>query len=71
MKPIEKYREKFIALLQEAEEELGEELMVKVCSTRVPVPDNTNQYPSISTFLSPEQYRKEYRFEIGTYARIF
>ena len=65
MKPIEKYREKFIALLKEAEEELGDELMVKVYSTRVPVRDNTNQYPYT------EQYRKEYRFEIGTYGRIF
>lgn len=65
MKPIEKYREKFIALLKEAEEELGDELMVKVYSARVPVRDNTNQYSYT------EQYRKEYRFEIGTYARIF
>lgn len=65
MKPIEKYREKFIALLKEAEEELGEELIVKVCSTRVPVQDNANRYPYM------EKYSKEYRFEIGTHACVY
>lgn len=33
MKPIEKYQQKFIELLKEAEEELGGDLAVKVAST--------------------------------------
>jgi hypothetical protein len=33
MKPIEKYQQKFIELLKEAEEELGGNLAVKVAST--------------------------------------
>lgn len=33
MKPIEKYQQKFIELLKEAEEELGGNLSVKVAST--------------------------------------
>ena len=33
MKPIEKYQEKFIELLKEAEKELGGNLAVKVAST--------------------------------------
>lgn len=33
MKPIEKYQQKFIELLKEAEEELGGNLAVKVIST--------------------------------------
>lgn len=33
MKPIEKYQQKFIELLKEAEEELGGDLVVKVAST--------------------------------------
>jgi len=33
MKPIEKYQQKFIELLKEAEEELGGNLVVKVAST--------------------------------------
>lgn len=33
MKPIEKYQQKFIDLLKEAEEELGGNLEVKVAST--------------------------------------
>ncbi len=33
MKPIEKYQQKFIELLKEAEEELGGSLVIKVAST--------------------------------------
>lgn len=33
MKPIEKYQQKFIELLKEAEEELGGNLTIKVTST--------------------------------------
>ena len=33
MKPIEKYQQKYIELLKEAEEELGGNLAVKVAST--------------------------------------
>lgn len=33
MKPIEKYQQKFIKLLKEAEEELGGDLAIKVAST--------------------------------------
>lgn len=33
MKPIEKYQQKFIELLREAEEELGGSLAIKVAST--------------------------------------
>ena len=34
MKPIEKYQQKFIELLKEAEEELGGDLCIKVSSTK-------------------------------------
>ena len=34
MKPIEKYQQKFIELLKEAEEELGGSLSIKVSSTK-------------------------------------
>ena len=65
MKPIEKYKEKFIALLKEAEEELGDELVVKVRSRRVPVQDNMNTYPYVC------KYTKEYAFELGTSTCVY
>lgn len=65
MKPIDKYREKFIELLKEAEEELGEELIVKVCSRRTAIPDAANAYPYIA------KYQKEYRFELGTATCVY
>jgi len=65
MKPIEKYQEKFIALLKEAEEELGDELIVKVRSRRVPIQENANTYPY--TY----KYTKEYAFELGTATCVY
>lgn len=65
MKPIEKYKEKFIALLKEAEEELGEELTVKVKSFRKAVPDNANSYPYV------QKYTTEYAFELGTSTCVY
>lgn len=65
MKPIEKYRQKFIELLKEAEEELGDELVVRVRSRRVPVQDNRNAYPYV------EEYTKKYEFELGTATCIY
>lgn len=41
MKPIEKYQQKFIELLKEAEEELGGNLAVKVASTEKKLESNT------------------------------
>lgn len=62
MKPIEKYEEKFIALLKEAEEELGEGLQVRVMSTLREV--QPQQYAYATTYK--KEYKKEYKFELGT-----
>lgn len=63
MKPIDKYQEKFIELLKEAEEELGDDLQVRVFSQLVPENDNVNTYSRIV------KYKKVYKFGIqsGTF----
>ena len=65
MKPIEKYQQKFIALLKEAEEELGGALTVTVRDRVIyQMPD----YNSISSVTrgDPKEYRREYTCSIGT-----
>lgn len=64
MKPIDKYQEKFIELLKEAEEELGDNLQVRVSSQLVEE-ENCNS----STYLRTAKYKKVYRFGImsGTF----
>lgn len=57
MKPIEKYQQKFIELLKEAEEELGGSLAVKVSSTEKRLESDT--YMSYYT-------AKEYKCSIST-----
>lgn len=57
MKPIEKYQQKFIELLKEAEEELGGNLAVKVASTE----------KSLDTYTCMGYYTtKEYKCSIST-----
>ena len=62
MKPIEKYQEKFIALLKEAEQELGDHLTIKVSSRPKAEPisqyDATCGYRTINT--------NQYDFELHT-----
>ena len=58
MKPIDKYQEKFIELLKEAEEELGDNLQIRVASQLVEEDDNENIY------LRTAKYKKVYRFGI-------
>ena len=65
MKPIKKYQEKFIALLKEAEEELGGALTVTVRDRVVyQMPD----YNSISAVIESKlkESRREYTCSIGT-----
>lgn len=65
MKPIEKYQQKFIELLKEAEEELGGALTVTV---RDRVIYQTPAYDTIPTVLQakPKESRREYTCSIGT-----
>lgn len=62
MKPIEKYKQKFIDLLKEAEE-LGGELKVEVSSSMAPMPSlsSTTAWPP-----EPTKYEKVYDFSIAT-----
>jgi len=65
MKPIEKYQQKFIELLKEAEEELGGALTVTVRDRIVyKMPD----YNSISSVpcVQKEEFKHEYSCSIGT-----
>lgn len=57
MKPIEKYQQKFIELLKEAEEELGGSLAVKVSSTEKRLESDT----CLGYYTT-----KEYRCSIST-----
>lgn len=67
MKPIEKYKEKFIALLKEAEEELGGPLSVNVkCVVTRTVTNGGLTSAPITTTDS-----KEYVFDIGTSGRWY
>lgn len=61
MKPIEKYKQKFIDLLKEAEEELGGGLRVEVSSSMMPMPSISATYPP-----EPTRYEKVYGFSIAT-----
>lgn len=64
MKPIEKYQQKFIELLKEAEEELGGRLTVRVSSAEKGIdPDG----------LTAFQKKIEYKCAISTanYRKIF
>lgn len=65
MKPIEKYQQKFIELLKEAEEELGGALTVTV---RDRVIYQTSDYNAVSAVVRPEpkELRREYTCSIGT-----
>ena len=65
MKPIEKYQQKFIELLKEAEEELGGALTVTVRDRVFYQAPNDN---SISTVIRnvPMESRREYSCSIGT-----
>ena len=58
MKPIEKYQQKFIELLREAEEELGGDLFVKVSSTK--------EREETGNALYMDQLKKVYRCSIST-----
>ena len=68
MKPIDKYREKFIELLKEAEEELGDCLTVKV-SSKPKKEDVPTNFTSCVMFNRIEC--KEYDFELHTNSYIF
>lgn len=61
MKPIEKYRQKFIDLLKEAEDELGECIKIEVCSYMREMPSISSCYPPI-----PGKCEKEYDFSLST-----
>ena len=58
MKPIEKYQQKFIELLKEAEEELGGYLCIKVSSTK--------EREETGNALYAGQFKKVYRCGIST-----
>lgn len=58
MKPIEKYQQKFIELLKEAEEELGAGLCIKASSTR--------EWEETGNALYAGQLKKVYRCSIST-----
>lgn len=58
MKPIEKYQQKFIELLREAEEELGGDLCIKVSSTK--------EREETGNALYMGQFKKVYRCGIST-----
>ena len=61
MKAIEKYNEKFIELLKEAEEELGGCLRITVSSRMVETPSISSSWPS-----TPGPKVKHYDFELST-----
>ena len=61
MKPIEKYKQKFIDLLKEAEEELGGNLKVEVSSSMMPMPSVASSFPP-----EPTRFEKMYDFSIAT-----
>ncbi len=65
MKPIEKYQQKFIELLKQAEEELGGALTVTV-SDRViyRMPDYNHISEVVRT--EPKESKREYSCSIGT-----
>lgn len=58
MKPIEKYQQKFIELLKEAEEEFGGDLCIKVFSTKEREETNNALYAG--------KFKKVYRCGIST-----
>ena len=58
MKPIEKYQQKFIELLKEAEEELGGDLTIKVSSKKEREETNNALYMG--------QFKKVYYCGIST-----
>ena len=58
MKPIEKYRQKFLDLLKEAEEELGGDLCIRVQSSTKEVPTEYTCLPTVT------KTKKEYHFSI-------
>jgi hypothetical protein len=58
MKPIEKYQQKFIELLKEAEEELGGDLCIKASSTK--------EMGETGNALYAGQLKKVYRCSIST-----
>lgn len=58
MKPIEKYQQKFIELLKEAEEELGGDLCITVSSTK--------EREDTGNALYQGQFKKVYRCGIST-----
>jgi len=65
MKPIEKYKQRFIELLKEAEEELGGALTVMVRDRVIyQVPDDN----SISAVIryAPKEFSREYSCSIST-----
>jgi len=68
MKPIDKYREKFEALLKEAEEELGDYLTIKV-SSKPKVVNDCNTATTWSAYRRIEG--KEYDFELHTNSFVF
>ena len=61
MKPIEKYKQKFIELLKEVEDELGGCIKIEVSSSMRQVPSVSSCYPE----PSPE-YKKHYDFSLST-----
>lgn len=63
MKPIEKYREKFIELLKEMEEELGPGLEVKVASSIREKEDKSTSYGADQHI---KKYETVYRFGVQT-----
>ncbi len=68
MKPIDKYREKFTALLKEAEEELGDYLTIKVSSK----PKVTNDSAVAASWSGYKRIEgKEYDFELHTNSFVF
>lgn len=68
MKPIEKYQQKFIELLKEAEEELGDYLTIKVSSR----PQKDNDANTIGAFGCYKSYEgKVYDFELHTNSFVY
>jgi len=68
MKPIEKYQQKFIELLKEAEEELGDYLTIKVSSR----PQNNNNANTVGAFGAYKLSEgKDYDFELHTNSFVF
>ena len=68
MKPIDKYREKFTALLKEAEEELGDYLTIRVGSR----PHIAGGEVYASTWPAQKRVEgREYDFELHTNSFVF